>query len=85
MWLFDKFLDAIGGHMPICLITDQDPTMKIAIEAKFDSTAHRYCIWHIMRKLSEKVGCLLNSNIDFVTRFNSCVYKLETPIEFKQA
>jgi len=38
-----------------------------------------------MRQLSEKVGCLLNSNIDFVTRFKSCVYKSETPIEFEQA
>ena len=85
MWLFDKFLDAIGGHMPVCLITDQDPAMKVAIEVKFHSTTHRYCIWHIMRKLSEKVGCVLNSNIDFVTQFKSCVYKLETPIEFEQA
>jgi len=85
MWLFDKFLDAIGGHMPVCLITDQDPAMKVAIEVKFHSTTHRYCIWHIMRKLSEKVGCVLNSNINFVTQFKSCVYKLETPIEFEQA
>ena len=38
-----------------------------------------------MRKLSEKVGCLLNSNIDFVTRFKSCVYKSETSFEFEQA
>ena len=57
-WLFDKFLDAMGGRMPICLIIDQDPTMKVAIEEKFHSTNHRFCIWHIMRKLSEKVGML---------------------------
>ena len=63
---------------------DQDPAMKVAIQAKFHSTTHRYCIWHIMRKLSEKVGCVLNSNLDFVTRFKSCVYKSETPIEFEQ-
>ena len=30
-----SFLDAMGGHMPVCLITDQDPAMKVAIEAKF--------------------------------------------------
>jgi len=28
MWLFDKFLDAKGGHMLVCFITNQDPTMK---------------------------------------------------------
>jgi len=35
MWLFDKFLDAMGGHMPVCLITDQELATKVAINAKF--------------------------------------------------
>jgi len=35
-------------------------------------------------KLSEKVGSLMNSNDDFLGRFNSCVYNSETPIEFEQ-
>ena len=74
----------MGGQMPICLITNQDPAMKVAIEAKFHSTTHRYCIWHIMRKLTEKVGCSLNSNYDFLTRFKSCVYNSETPTKFEQ-
>jgi len=47
-WLFDNILDATKGHLPICLITYQDPAMK---EEKFQSTTHRFCIWHIMRKL----------------------------------
>jgi len=85
MWLFDNFLNVMGGHMPVCLIIDQDPTMKVAIEEKFHSTIHRYCIWHIMRKLPEKVGCYLNSNTEFITRFKSCVYNSETPIKFEQA
>ena len=43
MWLFDKFLDAMGDHMPVCLITDQDPAMKVAMHAKFWSTTHGFC------------------------------------------
>jgi len=82
--LFDKFLDAMGGHMPVCLITNQDPAMKVAIKEKFQSTTHRFCIWHIMRKLSGKVGCSLNSDNDFLARFKSCVYNSETPIQFEQ-
>ena len=77
-WLFDKFLDAIGGHMPVCLITDQDHAMKIAIKEKFQSTAHRFCIWHTTRKLSGKVGCSLNSDNDFLTWFRSSVYNSGT-------
>lgn len=61
-WLFDKFLDAMGGPMPICLITNQDPTIKVAIEEKFQSTTHKFCIWYIIRKSSEKVGCSINNN-----------------------
>ena len=53
-WLFDKFLDAMGGHMPVCLMTYQDPAMKVAIEDKLHSTTHIFFIWHIMRKLFEK-------------------------------
>ena len=30
-WLFDKYLDAMGSQMSICLIIDEDPTMKVAI------------------------------------------------------
>jgi len=37
-----------------------------------------------MRKLSEKVGSLMNSNDDFLGRFKSCVYNLKTLIEFEQ-
>ncbi|KAF1881474.1 hypothetical protein Lal_00021452 [Lupinus albus] len=32
VWLFETFLKAMGGHKPIVIITDQDPTMKIAIK-----------------------------------------------------
>ena len=83
MWLFDKFLDAMGV-ICLCLITDQDPAMKVAIDAKFPSTTHRFCIWHIMRKLSEKVGSTLNGDDVFLGRFKSCVYNSETSFEFEQ-
>jgi len=67
-----------------CLITDQDPAMKVAIEEKFQSTTHRFYIWHIMRKLSKKVGFSLNSNNGFLFRFKSCVYNSKTAIQFEQ-
>jgi len=36
-----------------------------------------------MKKLSEKVGCSLNSDTNFNARFKSCVYNSETPDEFE--
>lgn len=46
----------MGGHNPTLLITDQDPAMKVVIENVFTSSIHIFCMWHIMKKVSEKVG-----------------------------
>ncbi|XP_074305803.1 protein FAR1-RELATED SEQUENCE 5-like [Silene latifolia] len=35
--------------------------------ALFTIAAHRYCMWHIMKKLLEKVGTTLTKETDFVT------------------
>lgn len=55
-WVFRSFLKAMGGNEPTCLITDQDPAMKVAIANVFKVTQHRFCMWHIMRKVSDKIG-----------------------------
>ncbi|XP_074271385.1 protein FAR1-RELATED SEQUENCE 5-like [Silene latifolia] len=55
-WIFTKFLDCMGGKEPHCFFTDQCPAMKIAVPATFTTFANRYCMWHIMKKLPEKLG-----------------------------
>lgn len=57
-WVFKMFLKAMRSKEPTCLITDQDPAMGIAIKNIFKDTQHRFCMWHIMRKMSEKIGRL---------------------------
>ena len=42
VWLFEKFLEAMGGHEPTLTIIDQEPVMKVAIEKIFN--AHRFCM-----------------------------------------
>ena len=53
--------------MPICLIIDQDPAMKVATGDIFKSTTHRNCIWDIMKMLYEMVGCYLNNDTGYTT------------------
>jgi hypothetical protein len=58
-WVFQTFLKAMDGVAPRLIVTVKDQSMKVAIEQIFLNTIHRLCMWHIMRKLPEKVGPLL--------------------------
>ncbi|CAK8566648.1 unnamed protein product [Lathyrus sativus] len=83
IWLFQKFLEAIGGKMPTLLITNQDPAMEVAIKHIFTTSTHRFCMWHIMKKVYEKIGGSMNANEEFNTSLKSCVWGSETPNEFE--
>ncbi|KAI8524891.1 hypothetical protein RHMOL_Rhmol13G0184700 [Rhododendron molle] len=56
LWLFETWLEGMGGHPPTCIITNQDLAMKAAIAKVFPNTRHRLCIWHIMKKFVEKLS-----------------------------
>ncbi len=83
-WLFSTFLKAMGGAAPRLIITDEDPSMKVAIADVFPSSKHRLCLWHILKKLPEKVGPDVRENPVFYKRVNSCVYSSETCEEFEE-
>ncbi|XP_062006001.1 protein FAR1-RELATED SEQUENCE 5-like [Rosa rugosa] len=56
LWLFETWLQAMGGRHPISIITDQDLAMKGAIAKIFPNTRHRLCLWHIKKKFVEKLS-----------------------------
>ncbi|XP_035836018.1 protein FAR1-RELATED SEQUENCE 5-like [Helianthus annuus] len=60
-WLLQSFLKAFGVA-PKVVVTDQDAAMKIAIRDVFPDTRHRLCMWHIMIKVSERVGTELSQD-----------------------
>ncbi|KAH9659227.1 protein FAR1-RELATED SEQUENCE [Citrus sinensis] len=55
-WLFRTWLSCMSNSAPIGIITDQDRVMKVAIQNVFPNTRHRWCLWHIMKKIPEKLG-----------------------------
>lgn len=55
-WLFRTWLSCMSNSAPIGIITDQDKAMKAAIENVFPNTRHRWCLWHILKKIPEKLG-----------------------------
>ncbi|XP_035841315.1 protein FAR1-RELATED SEQUENCE 5-like [Helianthus annuus] len=72
-WLLQSFLDSFGKQ-PKVVVIDQDPAMKQAIEAVFDKSRHRLCMWHIMKKLADKVGHELCNNEEFKRRMCDIVW-----------
>ncbi|XP_074300710.1 protein FAR1-RELATED SEQUENCE 5-like [Silene latifolia] len=84
-WLFKRFLEAMGGCHPRIIITDQDKSMKSVVPEVFKESTHRLCMWHIMKKLREKVSYQLFQDEDFKSRLNRCVWtnQLE-PNEFEE-
>ncbi|XP_024642129.1 protein FAR-RED IMPAIRED RESPONSE 1-like [Medicago truncatula] len=55
-WLFTTWLECMHGRAPNAIITDQDKAMKKAIEVVFPKARHRWCLWHLMKKVPEKFG-----------------------------
>ena len=59
--------------------------IKQAIADIFETLIHRLYIWHIMRKLPEKVGGALNGCEDFMKRIKGCVWASDSPDEFEES
>lgn len=85
-WIFENFIKAMGGCYPITLITDQCLGIKAGVENVFkDKTEHRYCMWHIMKKLPDKVGSVICRDTDFLKEITSLVWSDEVePDEFEE-
>ncbi|XP_057520876.1 protein FAR1-RELATED SEQUENCE 5-like [Amaranthus tricolor] len=83
-WLFESFLRAMDGKEPDSIITDQYPAIKIALPNVFDKSIHKFCCWHIMKKLTDKVSIELRNDDEFLRRINRLVYNRDNePHEFE--
>ncbi|XP_074277283.1 protein FAR-RED IMPAIRED RESPONSE 1-like [Silene latifolia] len=55
------------------------------IAAKFKIAKHRFCMWHIMKKITDKVGSKICRDTDFLTRLNGVVWDDDLePGEFEE-
>ena len=57
VWLLKVFRKAFVKP-PMMIVTDQDSSMKKAVNFVFPESKHRLCMWHITQKLEEKVYSL---------------------------
>jgi transposase-like protein len=63
----------MGGVEPSVIITDEDASMKVAIQNVFLTSTHRLCMWHIPRKVHDKVGPDLKEEDEFHNSLSLCV------------
>ncbi|XP_028091033.1 protein FAR1-RELATED SEQUENCE 5-like [Camellia sinensis] len=54
-WLFQSWLTCMFESPMSAIITDQDRATKKAIAKVFPNARHRWCLWHIMKKVPEKL------------------------------
>ncbi|XP_022893072.1 protein FAR1-RELATED SEQUENCE 5-like [Olea europaea var. sylvestris] len=82
-WLFRTSLECMHGQAPNAIIADQDRAMQNAIQITLLNTKHRWCLWHIMKKLPEKFGYHIEKSSIFYA-IHGLVYDAENVQEFER-
>ncbi|XP_020193940.1 protein FAR1-RELATED SEQUENCE 5-like [Aegilops tauschii subsp. strangulata] len=85
VWLFNTFLECMGGLAPMNIITDQDFSMRAGIEEVFPLAVHRHCRWHIIKKAEETLGPFFADRPDLHKAFELCVDHSLTVEEFERS
>ncbi|KAF5444893.1 hypothetical protein F2P56_033985 [Juglans regia] len=83
VWLFQTWLQCMDGIAPKAIITDQDRAMKNAIGIVFPNTQHRFCLWHILKKVPEKLGSYGSYKTGMKNALMKCVYDSQSIDEFE--
>ncbi|XP_074288557.1 protein FAR1-RELATED SEQUENCE 5-like [Silene latifolia] len=75
----------MGQQQPQCVIIDKCPGIKKACPNVFKHSMHKYCMWHIIQKMPEKVGTAICNDTEFMTDVNAVVWDVDLePEEFEQ-
>nr|KAJ0199846.1 hypothetical protein LSAT_V11C600316700 [Lactuca sativa] len=84
-WLLRAFLKSFKKQ-PMLVLTHPDPALNKAVNEVIPMSSHRFCMWHITKKLPNKITSQLATNSDFQKRFHSIIWnsKLE-PHDFDNA
>ncbi|KAK1561951.1 hypothetical protein Q3G72_003731 [Acer saccharum] len=83
VWLFQTLLQCMDGIAPKAIITDQDKAMKNAIAIVFPTTRHRFCLWHILKKVPEKLDSYASYKTGMKSALMKSVYDSQSVEEFE--
>ncbi|KAH9795178.1 protein FAR1-RELATED SEQUENCE [Citrus sinensis] len=74
----------VNHHDQSILLGYQDKAMKNTVQIVFPNTKHRWCLWHILKKMPEKLGRYAEYHVIKVSLL-SVVYNSHTPVEFEES
>ncbi|XP_073358034.1 protein FAR1-RELATED SEQUENCE 5-like [Aegilops tauschii subsp. strangulata] len=83
-WLFETFVDVMGGKKPRVVLTDQDAAMKKAVPKVFPDAFHRFCIWHVCRKARENLKVYFHLKKGTEKDMEECIMQSLTVEEFER-
>lgn len=84
VWMFNTFLEVMGGKKPGTIFTDQSMAISKAISIVFPEAHHRLCIWHIYQNGLKHLSSVFKKYESFSARFKECIYEPETVEEFDE-
>ncbi|KAK3158886.1 hypothetical protein QOZ80_2AG0142960 [Eleusine coracana subsp. coracana] len=82
-WAFKTFVEMMGNKPPATILTDQCAAMAAAIREVLPKAAHRWCKWHVLKKVVETLGHLFTPNSEFSNDFNKLVNHMWSQQEFE--
>ncbi|XP_038898407.1 protein FAR1-RELATED SEQUENCE 2 isoform X2 [Benincasa hispida] len=84
IWLMKTWLKAVGGPAPRVVLTDQELSLKESVADVFPNTLHLFSLWHILRRVPEKLGRIINQNDGLMETLNKCIYRSWMDKEFEK-
>ncbi|XP_057770763.1 protein FAR1-RELATED SEQUENCE 5-like [Salvia miltiorrhiza] len=72
-WFFKNWIVAMNNVYPMTILTDQCESIGIVVREVMPNTVHRYCLWHIATKTSNKFKGVADMK-KCVSDFYSVVY-----------
>ncbi|XP_020149906.2 protein FAR1-RELATED SEQUENCE 5-like [Aegilops tauschii subsp. strangulata] len=84
-WVFKTFLRCMNNKPPICMLTDQCSSMKVALKTILPDALHKLCRWHIMKKYKDHLALLYKAHEKLKDDLNAVLNHPLMPSEFERS
>lgn len=83
IWVFQTFLEVLGGKAPKTIFINQDSAMASAVKEVFPNTVHRLCVWHSLLNAKQNISHLY-SKLGLKGYFNKLQHNCITISRFEK-